>query len=683
MVYKSRKRLREKRPFGEAAAAAITAAATLAAAGINAAATAKSAKEQANAMKANADAQAKAQTAAAKVQSDALAQQSENNNKNVEEQINAQKELQESQNDIMKEMNLNLAMQAGQQNAQERAEQAKIVVKCGGSLRGKRLAGGLTLQDSNYVVPVGQGLVLLRGGSPIHPQDQTHANSHKNSISGRYNKGSYLKVGNKEIEAEAGGNRTTGEIIDPSSKFVYSQRRFLPDGTSPVEKILAGYPKDEVALEQELTKKLLGIKNNGNKAMYGRRYLKCGGHCRTKAKGGWAPYKYYKDTLNTSQRNLQNYYASLPGSNIMPNSDYFYDDRVSIIPTISDPAKGSDYINNLKVNPNLINGSNNDNKGSWWSRQSPATQSALIGGLTNLGGHLITSLGNGIASGYMQRANRYANDVLTNARNQTRDTYIDAYNKMHGIDANGLIKEDDFKATHAIANVRAGRFNINPQLAQVERDSARQLKSIRGGINSALARQRLMSDVATRSQDARDKLYGEQTNEVEKINQNNIVQLNEVAMKNAELDTRSKTNLSALKVDVAKYNNDIENTKLQGIADATADALMGNAQGDAQLRINNAGLRSNFATSTLGGFGNILANAGKQWYDADQAYQANQANISRYMAASTNPNGMALAVLAYPNQYSTENIKLAYNATDNENNKKQLAAILRSRGVTV
>lgn len=683
MVYKSRKRLREKRPFGEAAAAAITAAATLAAAGINAAATAKSAKEQANAMKANADAQAKAQTAAAKVQSDALSQQNENNTQNVANQIEAQKELQRSQNDIMQEMNLNLAMQAGRQNAQEREEQAKIVVKCGGSLRGKRLAGGLTLQDSNYVVPVGQGLVLLRGGSPTHPQDQTHSNSHKNSISGRYNKGSYLKVGNKEIEAEAGGNRTTGEIIDPSNKFVYSQRRFLPDGTSPVEKILAGYPKDEVALEQELTKKLLGIKNNGNKAMYGRRYLKCGGKCRTKAQDGWAPYKYYKDTLNTSQRNLQNYYASLPGSNIMPNSDYFYDDRLSIVPAISDPAKGSDYISNLKVNPNLINGTNNGNKDSWWSRQSPATQSAIIGGLTNLGGTLISALGNGIASGYMRRANNYANEVLTNARNQTRDTYIDAYNKMHGIDANGLINEDDFKATHAIANVRAGRFNINPQLAQVERDSARQLNSIRGGINSALARQRLMSDVATRSQDARDKLYGEQTNQVEKINQNNIAQLNEVAMKNAELDTRSKTNLSALKVDVAKYNNDIENTKLQGIADATADALMGNAQGSAQTRINNAGLRANFATSTLSGIGNVLASAGKQWYDADQSYRANQANISRYMASSTNPNGMALAVLAYPNQYSTENIKLAYNATDNENNKKQLAAILRSRGVTV
>lgn len=671
MAYKSRKRLgREKRPFGEAAAAAITAAATLAAAGINAAATAKSAKEQANAMKANADAQAKAQTAAAKVQSDALAQQSENNNKNVEEQIDAQKELQESQNDIMKEMNLNLAMQAGQQNAQERAEQAKIVVKCGGSLRGKRLAGGLTLQDSNYVVPVGQGLVLLRGGSPSHPQDQTHSNSHKNNISGRYNKGSYLKVGNKEIEAEAGGNRTTGEIIDPSNKFVYSQRRFLPDGTSPVEKILAGYPKDEVALEQELTKKFLGIKNNGSKAMYGRRYMKNGGRCRPKAYSGGSPY-----TIGDYKADYYNNYDWI-NSTVPDYTGMITPAKGISIGSIPEPTnKGTIPGLNIPINGN--------NKGSWWSRQSPATQSAIISGATNLGGTLISALGNGIANGYMRRANNYANDVLTNARNQTRDTYIDAYNKMHGIDASGLIKEDDFKATHAIANVRAGRFNINPQLAQVERDSARQLKSIRGGINSALARQRLMSDVATRSQDARDKLYGEQANQIEKINQNNIAQLNEVAMKNAELDTRSKTNLSALKVDVAKYNNDIENTKLQGIADATADALMGNAQGTAQTRINNAGLRANFAINTLSGIGNVLSNAGKQWYDADQAYRANQANNSRYMAASTNPNGMTLAVLAYPNQYSTENIKLAYNATDNDNNKKQLAAILRSRGVTV
>jgi hypothetical protein len=695
MAYKSRKRLREKCLFG--ADGAITAAATLAAAAMNVAATTKAAKEQAKAVKANADAQAKAQTQAAKVQSEALAQQSENNTQNMTEQINAQKELQESQNDIMKEMNLNLALQAGQQNAEERDKASKIVVRCGGSLRGKRLAGGLTLQDSNYVVPVGQGLVLLRGGSPTHPQDQTHANYHKNIISGRYNKGSYLKVGNKEIEAEAGGNKTTGEIIDPSNKFVYSQRRFLPDGTSPVEKILAGYPKGEVALEQELTKKFLGIKNNGNKAMYGSRYTRTGGKVRqkfatadyTSDRDRYLSQGYndsqmfptsavptYADDLVHSQRNLQNYYASLPGSTILPNSDYFQ--GVSVVPQIPEPTSSK-----INLPSSLTSPTQPQSKGSWWSHQSPATQSAIIGGVANLGGTLISALGNGIASGYMRRANKYANDVLTNARNQTRDTYIDAYKKMHGIDANGLINEDDFKATHAIANVRAGRFNINPQLAQVERDSFRQLKSIRGGINSALARQRLMSDVATRIQDARDKLYGEQTNQVEKINQNNIAQLNEVAMKNAELDTRSKTNLSTLKVDVAKYNNDIENTKLQGIADATADALMGNAQGNAQTRINNAGLRSNFAISTLGGIGNGLASAGKQWYDADQAYRTSQANISRYMAASTNPNGMALAVLAYPNQYSNENIKLAYNATDNENNKKQLAAILRSRGVTV
>lgn len=651
MVYKSRKRLRKKCLWGEA----ITAAAYITGAAMNAAATAKHAKEEANAIKAKADSDAKAQTAAAKIQSDALAQQSENNNKNVEEQINAQKELQESQNDIMKEMNLNLAIQAGQQNAQERAEQAKIVVKCGGSLRGKRLAGGLTLQDSNYVVPVGQGLVLLRGGSPTHPQDQTHSNSHKNIISGRYNKGSYLKVGNKEIEAEAGGNKTTGEIIDPSNKFVYSQRRFLPDGTSPVEKILAGYPKGEVALEQELTKKLLGIKNNGNKAMYGRRYMKCGGRCRSKAPYGYSPYTigdyksdYYNNQFDDDWDNPYN----------------------RILKGLNNPQPTTSNTNTGK-------------QGSWLSRQSPATKSALASGLLNFGSQLVTSLGNGIASGYMQRANRYANDVLTNARNQTRDTYIDAYKKMHGIDTNGLIKEDDFKATHAIANVRAGRFNINPQLAQVERDSARQIKSIRGGINSALARQRFMSDVATRSQDARDKLYGEQTNQVEKINQNNIAQLNEVAMKNAELDTRSKTNLSALKVDVAKYNNDIENTKLQGIADATADALMGNAQGTAQTRINNAGLRANFATNTLSGIGNVLANAGKTYYDTDMSYRNMQNQYQIAAATSSNPNIMGSIAMQNPSNYDNQTLKLIYDLSSNDNVRKKLAGELSRRGISL
>lgn len=384
---------------------------------------------------------------------------------------------------------------------------------------------------------------------------------------------------------------------------------------------------------------MLGIKNDGSKAMYGRRYMKCGGRCRRKALLG--------DPYNNINDYKEYYYGTTPSS-------------PTVAPVTSEPSSGS-----------------------WWSRQSPSTQSAIIGGIANLGGQLITSLGNGLASRYMQKANDYANNVLTGARNQVRDTYVDAYNRMHGIDADGLINEDDFKVQHAIANVRAGRFNVNPQLAQVERDSARQIRSVRGGMNNALARQRLMSDIATRSQDARDKIYGEQSNQIEKINQSNIAQLNEVAMKNAEFDSRSKANLSALKVDVAKYNNDINNSKIQGIADAQANAITGNAQGDAQTRINNSGLRANFAQSTLSGLGNVLAGTAKQWYDADQAYRMNQANIASSLAASTNPNGAALQVLVNPNYYSTDNIRLAYMATDNTNTKNELAKILRSRGVTV
>lgn len=652
MAYKSRKRLRSKCAFG--ADGALMAAATLTAAALNTAATIKASKEQAKAMKANADAQAKAQTAAAKVQSDALAQQNENNTQNMTEQINAQKELQESQNDIMKEMNLNLALQAGKQNSQEREEQSKIVVKCGGSLRGKRLAGGLTLQDSNYVVPVGQGLVLLRGGSPTHPQDQTHANSHKNSISGRYNKGSYLKVGNKEIEAEAGGNRTTGEIIDPSNKFVYSQRRFLPDGTSPVEKILAGYPKGEVALEQELTKKLLGIKNNGNKAMYGRRYMRNGGRCRPKAPYGDSPYTigdyksdYYNNQFDDDWNNPYN--RILRGLN----------------------------------NPQPTTGNTNTGKqGSWWSRQDDATKSGLIGAGVNLLGWGIGAIGNNIAKNRLKSANNYANEVLTQARGERRDIVKDAYSRMHGIDSS-IIKDDDFKATHAIANVRAGRYNINDQLAQVERGSVAQMKSIRGGMNSALARQRLMSDIATRAQDARDKIYATQTNEVEKINQSNIEQLNAVAMKNAELDSKSKANLSALRVDVAKYNNDIENTKIQGMADADVDYIMGNAEGNAQTRMYNSQLSAENWKNSLSGLGNVLASAGQQYYNARQAYNDNQTKYQIAAMSAQNPNIPGIQAVNNPKMFSNQTLKQIHSTVTDVNLKKQLETILAQRGVQV
>ena len=653
MAYKSRKRLREKCLFG--ADGAITAAATLAAAAMNVAATTKAAKEQAKAVKANADAQAKAQTQAAKVQSEALAQQSENNTQNMTEQINAQKELQESQNDIMKEMNLNLALQAGQQNAEERDKASKIVVRCGGSLRGKRLAGGLTLQDNNYVVPVGQGLVLLRGGSPSNPQDQTHANSHKNNITGRHNKGSYLKVGNKEIEAEAGGNRTIGEIVDPSDRFVYSQRRFLPNGTSPVEEILAGVPKEQVKLEQELTKKMLGIKNDGSKAMYGRRYMRCGGHCRRpKAPYGDSPY-----TIGDYKSDYYNY-----------QFDDDWDNPYNRI------LKGLN-------NPQPTTGNANTGKqGSWWSRQDDATKTGLIGAGVNLLGWGIGAIGNNIAKNRLTSANNYANEVLAQARGERRDIVKDAYSRMHGIDSS-IIKDDDFKVTHAIANVRAGRYNVNDQLAQVERGSAAQMKSIRGGMNSALARQKLMSDIATRAQDARDKIYATQTNEVEKINQSNIEQLNAVAMKNAELDSKSKANLSALKVDVAKYNNDIENAKIQGMADADVDYIMGNAEGNAQTRMYNSQLSAENWKNGLSGLGNVLANAGQQYYNARQAYNDNQTKYQIAAMSAQNPNIPGIQAANTPEMYSNQTLKQIYSSVTDNNLKNKLRTILAQRGVQV
>lgn len=652
MAYKSRKRLcRKKAVFGDA----ITAAATLAAAAMQVDATTKAAKEQANATKLAAQQQAQAAQQSAKINSEAIKQQSELNKENVEAQIQTQKDTIDSQNAIFKEMNMNLALQAGQQNEQERKEQSKIVVKYGGKLSkrkrlangGKDVVSGLKFEDKGYTIPLGNGLSLLQGGSPTQPQQQTHDNKHYNPVTGNTNSGLYFTTPQgRKIEAEGGilGTDKPGEIYDRENNMIYSQRHFLMDGSSPVEKILSGVPKEQVAVEQELTKAQKGL-GDYDKAKCGKR-LRYGG--RIKA-----------------------LYGSI-GNYIIPEYDPFNKNKTSNFTLALDT-------------PNITPTSTStttplSSKGSFWS--SP-TGGALISGGINIAAAGLNWLGNSIAAKYQREANEEANTLLTNARNQSRDVMIAAYNQMSGIDLDKFYNDGNWKAAHALASIRSGRYNINPQLAQIERDALRQQSQINKSTNSAAARNTLLNRVLSDANDRRSKWYAEQANRVEDINQGNIQELNKIANENANRDTQMLTQRNNSLLSAMQYNNDIENAKIQGIAQSKTDAILGNAQSTGQMQMNNASIKGQVLSNGLAGMANALPGVANTYLTDRRIRDDHYNNVSIALASSTNPNGMINMMLTNPKSYSNNNLIQAYNSTDNNTQRDRLRELLKQRGITV
>ena len=154
MVKRNRLRnCRKKAVFG--ADGAIMAAATLAAAGIGAAASANAAKMQAQAVESSANKNA-----------EALIKQNENNIRLQEKSIQFTKEQNERNRELQKEVQMNLQLLTGQQNANELKEAAKIQVKCGGSMR-KRLRNAGAISSASF----------LRGGNNNLPFTVTDGGS--------------------------------------------------------------------------------------------------------------------------------------------------------------------------------------------------------------------------------------------------------------------------------------------------------------------------------------------------------------------------------------------------------------------------------------------------------------------------------------------------------------------------
>ena len=195
--------------------------------------------------------------------------------------------------------------------------------------------------------------------------------------------------------------------------------------------------------------------------------------------------------------------------------------------------------------------------GGFWQNYAGATYNAA----GNLLGAGIAAIGNGIAG-----------RKLSNAYNTAGNILADAYSQMHGIDLSE-ISRSDYTPAHVMAAVSNADTNINPQLERIRRDAAAQTKQVNNSTMSSAARQQRLAGINDRSLQRATEQYAYKQNEDQKIQQANAERIQQASAANAQLDAQANQEYAKSRLALMQYNNDIENSKIAGAAQARADAM--------------------------------------------------------------------------------------------------------------
>ena len=195
--------------------------------------------------------------------------------------------------------------------------------------------------------------------------------------------------------------------------------------------------------------------------------------------------------------------------------------------------------------------------GGFWQNHAGATYNA-IGNVLGAG---ITAIGNGIAG-----------RKLSNAYNTAGNVLADAYSQMHGIDLSE-INRSDYTPAHVMAAISNADTNINPQLERIRRDASAQAKQVNNSTMSSAARQQRLAGINDRSLQRASEQYAYKQNEDQKIQQANAERIQQASTTNAQLDAQANQEYAKSKLALMQYNNDIENSKIAGAAQARADAM--------------------------------------------------------------------------------------------------------------
>lgn len=211
---------------------------------------------------------------------------------------------------------------------------------------------------------------------------------------------------------------------------------------------------------------------------------------------------------------------------------------------------------------------------------------SIMNAAGNVGGALISTIGNAISSRRLARAYNRAGNMIA-----------DAYNSWTGIDENAINRED-FAAPHSLAAIRLADTNINPQLERARRNADAEARQINRGTLSSAARNTRLAETNDRMLQRMSEQYAWKHNQDEQIKQGNAERITQVAQANAERDMQANKDYTTSRIGLLQYNNDIKNAAIAGAAQAKADAL-----------VNAAGARADAINSSASAWGSALTSS--------------------------------------------------------------------------
>lgn len=552
---------------------AVMAAATLAAAGITAGATAAAAKSQ-----------SKAVVESAKTQAQSIKDQTANNNNLQKEQLSFTRQQNQENRQQQQDIQTTLQMLAGQENMNDRMEANKVQVKLGGKPKHKTMTtpfyggGQFRVTDGGGVIPIsitpeGYGLYELYGNDHEH-YHKTSGGKNKTGVGIKFKDGSV-------VEGEGNQNTNQGELlyVTPNDAMFISKHSI--DGFNPTEAVKQGVHPIQAFNIQEILKARKGLSDDGSKAKCGkRRSIKC-------IMGGITPVI---DQANMTQ-NPSNGTVSVGAGTVYGVN-------------MTSPVENNQIVP-IARNGKRIHLKCGGRKKAAWGDYAGATYNAA---------------GNLLGAGISTWGNMYAGNVLGKAYGKAGDILADAYSQMHGISMDEISRKD-FEAPHTLAVIRSANTNINPQLERIRRNLATERKEINRGTLSSAARQQRLAATNDRMLQRIGEQYAYKDNADEQIKQGNAERITKTAQANADRDIQANRDYTNQRLSLLQYNNDIENTKIAGIAQARADALTQSSMAHAQ------GLQS-----SMSAIGSALTASGNAFGKAYEMKVENQNQLDAIMS---------------------------------------------------
>jgi hypothetical protein len=565
---------------------AINAAATLAAASMTTAATIKAANQQ-----------AKAVESSARTQADAIKAQTDNNTSLQKETMSFQRQINQENRQQQKDIQTTLQLMSGQQNMNDRLKSTQEVAKYGGRPKRKKLSkmtsdtlpyGGARIPfqvtDGGGVIPIqtdaaGYGLYELYGND--------HDHYHKTS-GGKYKSGVGIKFADgSTIEGEGNQNSNQGELlyVTPNDNMFISKHSIK--GFNPAKAVQEGmHPQDAFDTQQQI-KAIYGINDDGSKsnnlprreALIGLNHV--------------VQYPFVDNTIDNAT------VATVYNQNNNNNNQVF---------------KCGGH-RRLKCGGRVKKGN-----GGFWKNYAGATYNAA----GNLLGAGIAAIGNGIAGHKLSDAYNTAGNILA-----------DAYSQMHGIDLSE-ISRSDYAPAHVMAAISNADTNINPQLERIRRDAASQAKQVNNSTMSSAARQQRLAGINDRSLQRTSEQYAYKQNEDQKIQQANAERIQQASAANAQLDAQANQEYAKSKLALMQYNNDIENSKIAGAAQARADAMTQSSTASATAWQN-----------SMNAIGSAIANTGQGFASSYEAVRKSDDDFANTYAGLGNEQQVKAALLRY------------------------------------